>query len=60
MNRRQRFSPHPSGNMLVETATISGVSPKNSTARRPRDLAAVNTPRSAGKPKHVVDPAHER
>jgi len=28
--------------MLVETATISGVSPKNSTARRPRDLAVVS------------------
>src|SRR5437867_4854835 len=37
--RRQRFSPHPSKNMLVDTATISGVSPKNSRARARRPLA---------------------
>src|SRR5258708_31941646 len=34
--RRQRFSPHPIKNMLVDTATISGVSPKNSRARARR------------------------
>src|SRR2546430_10741749 len=42
--RRHKFSPHPRRNMLVETATISGVSPKSSTAAARRAVNRRNTP----------------